>query len=476
LFAIISVASWRSGVRPVYETSEINPAYLEDASGYRGRAERLFIPEDEQGVADVLRRATRERIPVTLSGAGTGVTGGRVPQGGWLLSLEKFSRLEIKPGKAFAGAGVLLRDLQAAASAAGQFYAPDPTETMACVGGTIGTNASGSRSFKYGATRRHVLGLHVVLVSGEIMHVRRGQAAGFPIPSISIPRSTKHAAGYALSAGMDWIDLFVGSEGTLGVVTEAELKLLPAPKEVLGGVIFFANDADALDAVDDWRATASPRMIEYFDRPSLALLRARFPEIPARAVAALLIEQELEGEGDLEIPRWLERIERAKALVNDSWFGISNNDRERFRLFRHSLPELVNETLRRAGCLKMGSDCAVPMEHNREMLNIYRARLDKTFPGRYVIFGHIGDAHLHVNILPRKEESAQAAEILLEFARKAVELGGSVSAEHGLGKRKTHLLAIQFSTDEIEAMRAVKRRLDPAWILGRGTLFPEMPC
>jgi len=157
--------------------------------------------------------------------------------------------------------------------------------------------------------------------------------------------------------------------------------------------------------------------------------------------------------------------------VDDSWFGTSITDRERFRLFRHSLPELVNETLRRNGCLKLGSDCAVPPERNREMLNFYRSRLDPSFRGRYVIFGHIGDAHLHVNILPAKEESVQAAEILLEFARKAVELGGTVSAEHGLGKRKSHLFSIQYSLEEIEAMRAVKRRLDPAWILGRGTLF-----
>ena len=198
-----------------------------------------------------------------------------------------------------------------------------------------------------------------------------------------------------------------------------------------------------------------------------------FRKFRPAAAAALLIEQELEGEDDPETARWLERIERAKALVDDSWFGISTADRERFRLFRHSLPELVNETLRRTGCLKMGSDCAVPVEHNREMLDFYRARLDEKFRGRYVIFGHIGDAHLHVNILPTKEESAQAAEILLEFARKAVELGGSVSAEHGLGKRKAHLLSIQFSPEEIEAMKAVKRRLDPAWILGRGTLFAE---
>ena len=475
MFAIMirSVALWRTAVHPVHETSAINSAYLEDASGFRGRADRLFLPEDEQGVAEVLLRAARENVPVTLSGAGTGLAGGRVPQGGWLLSLEKFSRLEIETGKAFAGAGVLLRDLQAAAAATGQFYPPDPTETAACVGGTIGTNASGSRSFRYGATRRHVLGLHAILANGEILHVRRGQPVPFPIPSISIPRSTKNAAGYALSSGMDWIDLLVGSEGTLAVVTETELNLLPDPEAILGGVIFFASDARALDAVDDWRVYASPRMIEYFDHPSLDLLRTRFPEIPHGAAAALLVEQELMGEDDPEVQNWLRRIERANALVDGSWFGTSNGDRERFRVFRHSLPELVNDTLRRTGCLKMGSDCAVPVEHDREMLNYYRARLDEKFRGRYVIFGHIGDAHLHVNILPAKEESALAAEILLDFARKAVSLGGTVSAEHGLGKRKAYLLPVQFSRKEIEGMEGVKRRLDPSWILGRGTLFAE---
>ena len=468
-----SAAIRRTDVHRVHETSQINPAYLEDASGFRGRAELLFLPQDENGVAEVLQRATRERIPITVSGAGTGLSGGRVPQGGWVMSLEKLSRLEINRGTAFAGAGILLRDLQARASASKQFYPPDPTETSACVGGTIGTNASGSRSFKYGATRRHVLSLRVVLANGDIREFRRGETIDFPVPAISIPRSTKHAAGYVLRPGMDWIDLFAGSEGTLGAITGAEVKLLPEPAAVLGGVVFFREDINALDAVDDWRATATPRMLEYFDKPSLDLLLARFPEIPAGAGAALLIEQELKGEDDPEFGRWLERIERANALVDDSWFGASTADRERFRIFRHSLPELVNDTLRRTNCLKMASDCAVPVEHNREMLNFYRALLNEHFPGRYVIFGHIGDAHLHVNILPAPEESARATEILLEFARKAVALGGTVSAEHGLGKRKAHLLEIQCSPAEIEAMRDVKRRLDPAWILGRGTLFNE---
>jgi FAD/FMN-containing dehydrogenase len=238
-------------------------------------------------------------------------------------------------------------------------------------------------------------------------------------------------------------------------------------------VVFFAEDSDSLNAVDHWRAVAGLRMLEYFDRLSLDILRTRFPETPAAAHAALLIEQEIENEDDPEIAGWLDRLKQEHALEDDSWFGTSAADRERFRVFRHSLPDLVNETLRRTGSLKMASDCAVPVVRNREMLKFYRSLLEEAFPGRYVIFGHIGDAHLHVNILPMPDEAARATSILLEFARKAVELGGTVSAEHGLGKRKAHLLSVQFSQEEIDAMKSVKRRLDPSWILGRGTLLTE---
>ncbi len=449
----------------------ISPAYLEDASGYRGHAERVLIPAGEAEVAAVLREASAAGVPVTIAGAGTGVTGARVPHGGWVLSLEKFTRLEIEPGHAVAGAGVILRDLHAAAQASGQFYPPDPTETSASIGGTIATNASGSRSFKYGGTRRWVERLRVVRADGRILDIGRGDRIDFDPGTLPLPAVTKNTAGYLLRPGMDWVDLFTGSEGTLGVVTEARLRLLPAPASVLGGVIFFPNDAMALDAVDDWRRNASPRMIEYFDEPSLALLRGRFPEIPPAARAALLFEQELGSEDGCDgIDAWLARIEAAGAL-DESWLADSPADRERFRRFRHALPELVNDTVRRNGTLKMGTDHAVPIERNREMLAYYRRRLEQEFPGRYVIFGHIGDAHVHVNILPSPEQAEHATLLLADFARQAVALGGTVSAEHGLGKRKAHLLALQYAPEHLEAMRAVKRRLDPQGILGRGTLF-----
>jgi len=456
--------------------SEINSAYLEDASGYQGRADRVVIPGSEAEVVEAMRAAAAGGIPVTVAGAGTGITGARVPEGGWVLSLERLKGLEVGQGAAKVEPGVLLSDLHAAAARSGQFYPPDPTETAASLGGTIATNASGSRSFRFGSTRRWVEALRVVFADGGVREFRRGQAIDFDVPAIPLPATTKNTAGYPLAPGMDWVDLLVGSEGTLGVVTAAEVKLLPAPKALLGGVVFFAADDRALDAVEAWRA-AQPRMLEYFNGSALDVMRPRFPEIPARGRAAVLFEQELESDDDPAVDEWLERLEAAGALVDESWFALSAADRERFRRFRHGLPELVNDTVRRRGFLKMASDYAVPLERNREMMAYYVAQLEAKYRGAYVIFGHIGDAHVHVNILPETAAQAKAApELMLDFARQAVSLGGTVSAEHGLGKRKAHLLALQYAPEHLQAMQAVKRRLDPQWLLGRGTLWPVPPA
>jgi FAD/FMN-containing dehydrogenase len=445
--------------------------YLLDASGFTGTADHILIPANEHEVSEMVREAAAAGTPLTIAGAGTGVTGGRVPQGGWVISLERLTNIEIETGHAVCGAGVLLQELQTAAAPSRQFYAPDPTEWGASIGGTIATNASGSRSFQYGDTRRHVRALNVVLASGETLQLRRGEKSPFELPVIAQPNTTKNTAGYYLRPGMDYLDLFIGSEGTLGVVTQAELQLLSAPASLFTGVVFFDSDEAALNAVDDWRPVAALRMLEYLDEAALGLLKTRFPEIPAEARAALLIEQEIQAGDDAE-EAWLDRLEAASALLEASWFATSAADRERFRKFRHAVPEAVNDLVRRNQLTKMGSDFAVPIEKNREMLRVYRDTLNREFPGQYVIFGHIGDAHLHTNILPGNDaEWQRAKKLMLEFARQAVEMGGTVSAEHGLGKRKKDLLPLQFTPEEIAAMQSVKARLDPQNLLGRGTLF-----
>jgi FAD/FMN-containing dehydrogenase len=450
-------------------TAAQRDSYEIDASGFKGRADTVFLPPDEPSVVEILRRATREGMPVTLIGARSGLTGGAVAQGGWAISLEKLDRVHVSRGHARVGAGVSLFQLREAASGTRQFYAPDPTEIMASAGGTIATNASGSRSFRYGSTRRHIKALRVALMDGTVTEYRRGNKIEFDVPRIPLPDTTKCTAGYPLSPGMDCIDLFCGSEGTLGIVLEAELALLPIPEELYSAVIFFANDHEALDAVDAWRPVAGLRMLEYVDRNSLELIRCRYPELPSEAAAALLIE----AEGDPDPDEWVDRLHMARALADESWFATTATDRERFRMLRHSLPELVNATVLQRGFMKMGTDYAVPLSRNREMLTYYRRRLEAELPGHYVIYGHIGDAHVHVNMLPASTHEAEAATALLkELAAHAVKLGGTVSAEHGLGKRKAHLLSLQYSPDHIDAMMAVKRRLDPQWLLGRGNLFP----
>ncbi|HZQ44126.1 MAG TPA: FAD-binding oxidoreductase [Acidobacteriaceae bacterium] len=440
---------------------------IADASGFQGQADRIIVPENEEQLVEILAEAVRTATPITVLGSRTGLTGSCVPQGGWAISMERFRKLEVEDGFARVGAAVTLLELRDAAAKTRQFYAPDPTEITASMGGSIATNASGSRSFRFGSTRRHLRALKVALLDGTVRWYRRGETIDFDVPTLPSPATTKNTAGYRLAPGMDWLDLFCGSEGTLGVTLEAEVALLPIPEHLLSGVVFFASDDDALDAVARWRSLPELRMLEYADRPSLDLIRPQYPEIPCAAQACLLIE----ADGD-DLDAWEQRLVESKALIDASWFGLESKDRERFRAFRHAFPEAVVEANRKRGFMNMGTDYAVPLEKDREMLRYYRDRLEAELPGRYVIYGHLGDAHLHLNILPTSAEEAQlATRLLREFAAQAVKLGGTVSAEHGLGKRKAGLLALQYTPEQIEAMRAVKRRFDPQELLGRGTLF-----
>ena len=436
--------------------------YLTDSSGFKGHADQLFTPASEAEVSSILREAARLAIPITACGSRTGLTGGSVAQGGWVVSLENFRKLEIGRGTARAGAAITLLELRDAAAPSRQFYAPDPTEITASVGGTIATNASGSRSFRFGSTRRHVDALRVALSDGRIEEYRRGDKVDFPVPFVPLPDVKKCTAGYRLEPGMDWIDLFCGSEGTLGIVLEAELRLLPIPASLFSAIAFFSTDEQALDSVDAWRGIPDLRMLEYIGANALQLLRERFPEIPRTAAAALLIEAE-------DLGGW------ESGLPEESWVAATPKDRERIRRFRHSLPELVIAFISKRGFLKMGTDYAVPLHRNRDMLAYYRTRLEAELPGQYVIYGHIGDAHVHVNMLPASDEQcAVAAGLLKELAARAVEFGGTVSAEHGLGKRKAGMLALQYAPEHIDAMLAVKRRLDPQGLLGRGNIFPSV--
>lgn len=450
--------------------------YLEDSSGYRGEAERVLVPSNSVELSGIVKHARAEKIPLTIAGAGTGLTGARVPHGGWVVSLERFREIEVGRGRARCGTGAALSDLQRAAGQVKQFFGPNPTESSASIGGIISTNAGGARSFHYGSVRRHVVALEVVLMDGRQVRFERDERVDFPYVPVRQPGTTKNSAGYYLRPDLEWVDLLAGSEGTLGIVTHADLRLLPEPAAILSGVVFFGSDDTAMTAVDNWRDIPELRLLEFLDAHSLRFVRPKYPDIPANAGAALMIEQNLRSEDDEEVEAWSRRLRDQGAFEDESWFGFTAQDRERFREFRHTLAAEVTDTARRSGHPKFSTDYAVPIDRNRDLHNYYKQRCNEVMPGQYTIFGHVGDANNHINLFPSDAEQARQVEALMrEFAEYVVSLDGTVAAEHGIGKNKTDLLTLMYSADEIDAMRAVKRRLDPDWLLGRGTIFEYEP-
>ncbi|MEJ7624317.1 MAG: FAD-binding oxidoreductase [Pyrinomonadaceae bacterium] len=465
--------------------------YLTDASNMAGgHAEQLFIPKSAGEVAHILREANAKHIPVTVAGARTGTVGGAIPFGGWIVSLEKLDKISInrETRTATVGAGVILAEVQKAVESEGLFYPPDPTEWSCQIGGTVATNASGARSFKYGSTREFVDRLDIILANGEGITVRRGTpAAGFPFPlpplTYERPNVRKNVSGYFHSTPSDTIDPFIGSEGTLGVITEIELRLIPKPEAHFGGIVFFNSEAKLLSFVDEVRSASlgtrqagsnvDASLLEYFDDRALNFISEKFPDTPL-AAGAIFFEQETSAENeDAIVAAWSEILDKHGADVEQSWFSANGQDREKMREFRHALPVAVNERIVRSGQRKIGTDMAVPDDNFRSYLRYYKEILEESGID-YVIFGHIGDCHLHANLLPKNDEEAERARhIYGRCVAQAIMLGGTVSAEHGIGKLKRKYLAAMMGERYLNEMAAMKRALDPNRILGRGNMFDE---
>jgi len=449
----------------------------------------VMIPETVEEVSDVLAEANRDRTPVTVSGAGTGTVGGRVPFGGIVLATDRLNRIKVidrTNNTAVAEAGVILSDFQRAVESEGLLYPPDPTERGCFLGGTVATNASGARTFKYGPTRNYIAGLKVVLASSEVLDLKRGEVLAdsqgrlqvgrsieLQLPQLQMPATRKNATGYFIAPEMDAIDLFIGSEGTLGVICEITAKLLPKPEGLLSGVVFFARETDVLDLVADVRAHVDARAIEFFDRESLNFLREKYSTIPAEAVAALFFEQETTpASEELVLEQWQQLLDRHHALT-DSWFATNAADQAKLREFRHQLPVLMNEWFAHYRQRKVSTDMAVPDDAFPGLFRLYQDTLRESGL-RYTIFGHIGDNHVHVNILPRDDtEGERARDLYVHFLKHAAAVGGTLSAEHGVGKLKREYLRLFYSDDQLRALASVKRALDPNGILGRGNIFAE---
>jgi len=490
--------------------------FLSDASYLPGgHASRVLFPANVEEVAEVLAQASCENTRVTVSGAGTGTVAGRVPFGGIVLATDKLNR--ISPilsdgkggGRVTAQAGVILRDFQRAVESEGLLYPPDPTERSCFLGGNVATNASGARTFKYGPTRNYVERLKLALPSSDVLDLRRGElhadaggriAIPLPsgrvikaqLPSYQMPQVRKHAAGYYVAPGMDVIDLFIGSEGTLGVIIEVEVRLLPKPEGLLSGIVFFDLEERLLAFVREARQRSlanrvrvstvregnagklDARALEYFDSESLEFLRRKYETVPTDAVAAIFFEQETTPlTEDSLMTEWLSLLDDHNALSEQSWFATNEQDQAKLREFRHALPVLMNEWFARHNQKKVSTDMAVPDEEFAGMLRFYQEAL-RGGDLRYTIFGHIGDNHVHVNILPRNDVEAERAwEIYRTFIRRAVDVGGTISAEHGIGKLKREYLLELYGEQHLREMADLKRAFDPQGILGRGNMFSE---
>jgi len=458
--------------------------YLRDASNYsEGTAEEVLIPENLKELTEFLKIDSR---PVTMAGAGTGLTASRIPSEGVIISLERFNEIQaIANGEIWIGSAVTLIELQNYLKNSGWFYPPNPTETNASLGGTLATNASGSRSYKYGVTRDFVQAVECVLADGRRVLVKRGHKISDPLcmddgseinfPEISYTSpNCKNTAGYFVQPEMDWLDLFIGSDGTLGIFVNICLKLVPEPAAFLSGVLFFEEEKFCWELTSEIKSelTVSPCSLEYFDRFSLNFLREKYPNIPLKAKAALFFEEDVSEHEmyDTKLTDWINFLTDKKILLDDSWFSQNEIDNATFHEFRHQIPILVNEKNSRAGREKIGTDMAVSDPHFMDMMEFYERTLsDSKIP--YVIFGHLGDNHLHINLLPDNSQVQHAVSIYDAIAQQIIAWKGTVSAEHGIGKKKRKYFYEMVGEKNIEDLMKIKKTLDPQGRLGKGNIF-----
>lgn len=417
--------------------------------------EALLLPRDESDVGTLLKIANKFGVPVTIRGAGTSTVGGATPVcGGWVVSLAHWKSLEIDPlaGTAIVGPGVITEDISKAAAPFGLFYPPDPASKKHCtIGGNVATNAGGLHAAKYGVTRDYVLALEGFLPTGE--KVRWGGAV------------KKYVSGYNLK------DLWIGSEGTLGVITKIVLKLLPLPQAKHTFLCAFASDEDALKAAGTlMRERIVPSVLEFMDTLSVACAQkfkgVRFFEESA-SPAVLLIETD----GD-------EKSVPAQAAAVRKW---AESFAEAFRETAVPAEAEIFWDVRRAcspamfllANAKLNEDVVVPAKNFVRLLELMRRVTKDT--GLYTpVFGHLGDGNLHVHVMFDRSDEIQrkkAGDAVFKIMKAVVSLDGCITGEHGIGLSKSPFLTLQHTAEEIRAMRAVKQALDPGNILGRGKIF-----
>lgn len=429
-----------------------------DATLQPGRPDLVVEPCSTDEVVTVVRIAAAHGLPIITRGSGTGVAGGAVPErGGLVLSLARMNRiLEIDAAAmtATVEAGVRTGDLQAAVEAQGLFYPPDPASLAECtIGGNVATNAGGPRALKYGVTRHYVLGMSVVLADGRVLRLGG--------------KTHKQAVGYDLK------QLFIGSEGTLGIVTEVILRLIPRPGYRATLTALFPSLAAASAAVDAVLHSGTlPCALELMDRTTLRMVRAYLgAEVPAEAGALVIIEQD--GNAPAALVAELERAAALCAAQGGFAIEIASDDEARARLWR--MRRSVHYALEAAAPNFRVEDTVVPRSRIPEM--VARVEAIAAASGLPIaVCGHFGDGNLHPLIafdVRTADQAARAAEAERQIVAAALELGGTLSGEHGIGLLKRPFLATAVGVEALALMRQLKRLLDPQDLLNPGKLLPD---
>ena len=512
--------------------ADVLRARLEDAAHFPGgHLAALFAPASEAQVAEILR-TSRAVLPI---GAQSSLTGGATPMGEVLLTTDRLNRItHVGPDRVRAQAGVPLAALDDALKAVGRSYPPTPTFMGAFVGGVVSTNAAGAATFKHGSTRQWVEALTVVLATGEVLDVERGVTRAHrdgyfdllltrgvvrvPVPSYRMPVVAKLSAGYFAEPGMDLIDLFIGSEGTLGVVTEVTFRVRPIRPPTCHVLVTFDSRARALAFVGRLREAAmrtwqtgdpcgiDVAAVEHMDARCLALLREdgidrrHQVDLPTDAAIALLLTLELPAGTSAE--QAFEEIGRASdtdaadapltrltvllaehGVLDRATIAVPGDLRRAADLLsvREAVPAAVNlrvglaQRQVDARIEKIAADTIVPFDRLESLMDFYEAELGRRKLDA-AIWGHLSDGNLHPNVIPRSFADVEAGrEAMLALGREAIRLGGAPLAEHGVGRNQTkqRLLAELYGPDGIEEMRRVKAALDPEWKLAPGVIFPR---
>ncbi len=463
---------------------EEHPQLLRDESSLSGGNCQVAVwPEKAHEVTEFLKECFEDSVNITVSGARTGITGGAVPMGGAILSTELLKGITSTADqniiRVLAGESLESITNYCNKEKPGLFYPPDPTETTASIGGTIATDASGAASYKFGSTRNWIDRLRIILPSGTDLTVKRGEhrfrkgklnhpvLGTINLPQLDKSQPIKNAAGLYITPGMDLIDLFIGSEGKLGLVLEADLLLARKPYAVASFAVFCSEDQFWDLRKDLMNSNLPLREMEVIADPSLTFLTENTGKtFPEEGDWVLFTSIDIASEDELDVI--LETLEMLLEELNispdNTWGGFDDMEVKRLKEFRHLLPETVNRiisghALKNNKIHKISTDTAVHPEKLQKYYFKMKSILEST-KIEHVVFGHSGQGHLHANLIPKNDFELEKAELAVELiAKEAVKLGGTVSAEHGTGKLKIPLLKLMYSAKELSDMELLVERI-----------------